>query len=329
VLMTAALTDELSRLPLTNACCRRAETITLLRFAGAVHQEPGRCSIEVDLATTLVARRLGMAIRVLYGYPTQLQVLATSGYPAATRHRLRMTRQADAAALVRRTGLADPRGRLVRGLPAPIVAGGVCDAAAIWRGAFLVAGSLTEPHRFPALDITCPSLEAAMALVGAARRLGITARTKHIRDVDRVTVREPDAITALLTQIGAPDTAATWARHRTHHREHTPGTRLPGFDDANHTRATLAAADAAARVQRALVILGDQVPDNLTAAAALRITHREVSLEALGRMLDPPMTKDAVAGRIRRLLALADATAQRTGIPDTTTALTPNMLDQP
>ena len=301
----------------------------MLRFAGAVHQEPGRCSIEVDLDTTLLARRLGIAIRALYGYPTQLQVLPTSGYPAATHHRLQVTSPADAAALARRTGLADPRGRLVRGLPAPIVAAGVCDAAAIWRGAFLVAGSLTEPHRFPALDITCPSLEAAMALVGAARRLGITARTKHIRDVDRVTVRDPDAITALLTQIGAPDTAATWARHRTHHREHTPGTRLPGFDDANHTRATLAAADAAARVQRALVILGDQVPDNLTAAAALRITHREVSLEALGQMMNPPMTKDAVAGRIRRLLALADATAQRTGIPDTTTALTPNMLDQP
>ncbi len=315
MLMTAALTDELSRLPLTNACCRRAETITLLRFAGAVHQEPGRLSIEVDLDTTPLARRLGIAIRALYGYPTQLHMLPTPGYPAAPRHRLRMTTPADAAALARRTGLADPRGRLIHGLPAPLVAGRVCDAAAIWRGAFLAAGSLTEPHRFPALDIVCPSLETAMALTGAARRLGITARTKHIRDVDRVTVRDPDAITALLTQIGAPDTAATWARHRTHHREHTPGTRLPGFDDANHTRATLAAADAAARVQRALVILGDQVPDNLTAAAALRITHREVSLEALGQMMNPPMTKDAVAGRIRRLLALADATAQRTGYP--------------
>ncbi len=288
MLMTAALTDELSRLPLANACCRRAETITLLRFAGAVHQEPGRWSIEVGLDTTLVARRLGMAIRALYGYPTQLQVLPTSGYPAGPRHRLRMTRQADAAALVRRTGLADPRGRLVRGLPAPIVAGGVCDAAAIWRGAFLAAGSLTEPHRFPALDITCPSLEAAMALTGTARRLGITTKTKHLRDVDLVTVREPAAITALLTTIGAPDTAAAWADRRTYRPEHTPTDRPSSFDDANHTRATHAAAAAAARVQRALLILGDQVPKNLTAAAALRMTHREVSLEALGRMMDPP-----------------------------------------
>ncbi len=329
MLMTAAIHDELSKLPLTTACCRRAETITLLRFAGAVHQKPGRCSIEIDLDTTLVAHRLGIAIRALYGYPTQLHMLPTPGYPTAPRHRLRMTRQVDAVALARRTGLADPRGRLIHGLPAPIVAGGVCDAAAIWRGAFLVAGSLTEPHRFPALDITCPSLETAMALTGAARRLGITTKTKHLRGVDLVTVRDPEAITALLTHIGAPDTAAGWARERTHHQEHTPSPRLPGFDDANHTRATHAAAAAATRAERALDILGDQVPDNLTAVAALRITHREVSLDALGQMMNPPMTKDAVAGRIRRLLALADRHARHTGIPDTTTALTPNTLTYP
>ncbi len=74
------------------------------------------------------------------------------------------------------------------------------------------------------------------------------------------------------------------------------------------------------------------MPDNLTAVAALRITHREVSLEALGQMMNPPMTKDAVAGRIRRLLALADRHARHarhTGIPDTTTALTPNTLTRP
>ncbi len=154
-------------------------------------------------------------------------------------------------------------------------------------------------------------------------------QNQHLRDTDLVTVREPDAITALLTTIGAPDTAATWARDRTHHQEHTPTTRRPGFDDANHTRATHAAAAAAAtRVDRALLILGE-MPEHFAAVAALRITHREVSLEALGQMMDPPMTKDAVAGRIRRLLALADRHARHTGIPDTTTALTPNTLTYP
>ena len=47
----------------------------------------------------------------------------------------------------------------------------------------------------------------------------------------------------------------------------------------------------------------------------------------LGKHTDPPLTKDAVAGRIRRLLAMADKVAHERGIPDTESALTLDMLD--
>jgi hypothetical protein len=39
------------------------------------------------------------------------------------------------------------------------------------------------------------------------------------------------------------------------------------------------------------------------------------------------MTKDAVAGRIRRLLAMADKRAKDLGIPNTESAVTADMLD--
>jgi hypothetical protein len=38
------------------------------------------------------------------------------------------------------------------------------------------------------------------------------------------------------------------------------------------------------------------------------------------------LTKDAIAGRIRRLLAMADKRAAELGIPDTESTLTPEML---
>ena len=40
------------------------------------------------------------------------------------------------------------------------------------------------------------------------------------------------------------------------------------------------------------------------------------------------MTKDAVAGRIRRLLAMADKRAKDLNIPDTESAVTPEMLEE-
>ena len=103
--------------------------------------------------------------------------------------------------------------------------------------------------------------------------------------------------------------------------------RLANFDDANMRRSARAAVAAGARVQRALEILGDEIPDHLRVAGELRLAHKQASLEELGTLADPPMTKDAVAGRIRRLLALADKRASDQGVPGTEANLTPDMLD--
>ena len=83
---------------------------------------------------------------------------------------------------------------------------------------------------------------------------------------------------------------------------------------------------AGARVERALEILGESAPSHLAAAGALRLEHKQASLEELGALADPPMTKDAIAGRIRRLLAMADKRAAELGVPDTEQVLTPDLL---
>ena len=64
----------------------------------------------------------------------------------------------------------------------------------------------------------------------------------------------------------------------------------------------------------------------LLSAGRLRIEHSQASLEELGALADPPLTKDAIAGRIRRLLAMADKRADDLGIPNTEASLTPEML---
>jgi len=51
-------------------------------------------------------------------------------------------------------------------------------------------------------------------------------------------------------------------------------------------------------------------------------------LEELGSLASPPMTKDAIAGRIRRLLAMADKRAKDLGIPDTEAGLSPDLLGE-
>ncbi|WP_194860792.1 DNA-binding protein WhiA, partial [Dietzia sp. SYD-A1] len=186
----------------------------------------------------------------------------------------------------------------------------------------------TKPGRSSALEVTAPGAEAAMALVGAARRLGVAAKAREVRGGDRVVIRDGEAIGILLARMGASATRDIWEERRSRGEVRATANRLANFDDANLRRSARAAVAAAARVQRALEILAEDVPDHLLAAGELRVQHRQSSLEELGQLADPPMTKDAVAGRIRRLLSMADRKAADLGIPDTESVVTEDMLDE-
>jgi DNA-binding protein WhiA len=324
--MTAAVKDELSRLTVTKPSCRRAEVASLLRFAGGLHIVGGRVVIEAEVDTGSVARRLRKEIHDLYGHQVEAHVITAGGLRRGNRYVIRVVR--DGEGLARQTGLLDQRGRPVRGLPPAVVSGDLDDAEAAWRGAFLAHGSLTEPGRSSALEVTCPGPEAALALVGSARRLGVTAKAREARGADRVVVRDGDAIGALLTRMGAHESVMAWEERRMRREVRATANRLANFDDANLRRSARAAVAAAARVRRALEILGDDVPDHLLAAGRLRAEHTQASLEELGQLAEPPMTKDAVAGRIRRLLHMADKRAADLGVPDTESAVTPEMLEE-
>ncbi len=323
--LTAQVKDELARLQVDKTSCRKAEVSATLRFAGGLHIISGRIVIEAELDTAIAARRLRQAIAEVYGHESEIIVVSGGGLRRASHYVVRVVK--DGESLARQTGLLDGRGRPVRGLPPQVVAGGIGEAEAAWRGAFLAHGSLTEPGRSSSLEITCPGPEAALALVGAARRMGIQTKAREVRGVDRVVIRDGDAIGAMLTRLGAHEATLTWEERRVRREVRGTANRLANFDDANLRRSARAAVAAGARVERAFEILGDDLPDHLREAGRLRLEHKDASLEELGKLADPQLTKDAVAGRIRRLLATADKRAADLGIPDTEAGLSADLLD--
>lgn len=323
--LTESVKEELSRQEAETTSERKAEVSSMLRFAGGLHIISGRIVIEAELDHAASARRLRAAVAEVYGHDSEIIVVSGNGLKKGSRYVVRVVREGET--LARQTGLLDARGRPVRGLPSVIVNGSVADAVAVWRGAFLAHGSLTEPGRSSSLEVTCPGPEAALALVGSARRLGITAKAREVRNVDRVVIRDGDSIAQLLTRMGAHQTLLVWEERRMRKEVRATANRLANFDDANLRRSAQAAVAAGARVERALEILGEEVPDHLKYAGELRLAHKQASLDELGRLAEPPMTKDAIAGRIRRLLAMADKKAAELEIPGTDANVTPDMLD--
>ncbi len=317
--LTADVKAELIAVRDPRPSVRVAELTALLRFAGGLHSIAGRVAVEAEVDTPDLARRTARDIAEIYGVRPELARVQGSGSREGEYFAVRVVEGGET--LARQTGLLDVRRRPVRGLPNRLTTGSRDDLAAIWRGAFLATGTLSEPGRSASLEISCPTGEAGMALVGAAHRIGVGAKAREVRGVPRVVVREAEAIRGMLIAMGASQTAAEWDQLRQRREVRAGVNRLVNFDDANLRRSAQAAVAACARVERALEILGDEVPGHLRQAGELRLAHRDASLDELGHHADPPLTKDAVAGRIRRLLAMADKRAEQEGIPGTEAAV--------
>ncbi|MCQ4627105.1 DNA-binding protein WhiA [Corynebacterium sp. CCUG 65737] len=317
--LTAQVKDELLGVNPSSTDARIAEATAMLRVAGEFDQGLRGIELRADFAERSVADHLAATIRDV----CDVKVDVTSSSPGSQSRDVRYeVKVSDGARdVIRRFRLVTASGHPVVGLPRHIISGTIAEVEAAWRGAFLARGSLTEPGRTSALEVVCPRQETALALVGLARRLSVAAKTKETRGTERVYLRDGDAIGILLSRMGAPRVRLEWDEKRKKRQAKQSASHHANFDDANQRRSAQAAAAAAARVDRAMSILGDDVPEHLADAGYLRVKHRHASLEELGRLADPQMTKDAVAGRIRRLLSLADKRAKELGIPDTNAAV--------
>ena len=321
--LTAEVKEELGAIQSGKTTVRAADLATILRFSGGLHVISGRIAVESEVESEQLAKRIRKDIAELYGVRAEITIVSASGVRRTSHYLVRVLDGGET--LARQTGLLDARRRPIRGLPNRLTTGSREDLAAVWRGAFLASGSLTDPGRSAVLEVTCPGNEAAMALVGAAGRLRIAAKAREVRGIHRVVVRDGEAIGAMLELMGATKGVAAWNELRQRREVRATANRLVNFDDANLRRSAQAAVAACARVERALEILDGDVPEHLRYAGELRLRFRDSSLDELGHHADPPMTKDAVAGRIRRLLAMADKRASDLGLPGTDANLPPDL----
>ncbi len=317
--LTQSAKDELATVLPRMVSSAGAEACAMFRFGGGLHINAGKVSIQAELSHAGSARHLWELVKQLFNVEPEILAVSTS-MRQGNHYVVRVGREGERIA--RRLGLLDTYGRPVRGLPPSIVGGSKADAAAAWRGAFLARGTLMEPGRNASLEVVCPSLESAYGLGGLARRMDIAYRARESRGAHRVDIREGDGIAEMLARMGANDSVIRWEELRVEREVHGSANRLANFDDANMRRSADAAVVAVIRVKRAFEILQDQIPDNLREAGEFRMRYPEDSLNLLGERLNPPATKDAVAGRLRRLNTMADKRASELGIASTLDAVT-------
>ena len=83
--------------------------------------------------------------------------------------------------------------------------------------------------------------------------------------------------------------------------------RISNGETANMDKVFTASANHIKAINKIEETIGlNEIPEELSCLARLRIENRDLSLEKLGSLLNPPLTKSGVNHRMKRILKIAE-----------------------
>ena len=283
--------------------CRLAQLCGLLRFAGAFHlRAGGEVSVDCDLASAATARRTIALLRGL-GASCEVRTYNERRFGRRARFVVAVGTDARSLQLLHEAGVLSASLAPGSEVPRRVLARSCCRRA-FMRGAFLAAGSLSGPRSEAHLEVRTTRAEAARELASVALQegfeLGVHEGPRYVIAYSK----RAEVVRGMLAAMGAhsselrleEEDVMRWARERAN--------RLTNADGAN-LRRQAAAAD---RQRRAIEALGgpDALPRELRLVAELRLAHPEATLAEIAAELAPGVSRDAVAGRLRRIVERAE-----------------------
>ena len=182
-----------------------------------------------------------------------------------------------------------------------------CCKWSFLRGAFLAAGSVSDPKKSYHLEIICRSAQLADQLVSIIRGLFVGAKTAMRKGTSVVYLKEGQQIEEFLGYMGASTAYLELENVRILKDMRNSVNRKVNCETANISKTVNAAVQQLANIRLIESTAGiHSLPENLQEAAYLRLENPELSLEGLGKLCQPPVGKSGINHRLRRIGQIAE-----------------------
>lgn len=296
---------ELARLSTSAICCQRAELAALIRLNGSIEiSRAGQWGLSVTTQNPATARVIFKLFRAVFGVQADIYI----------RRKVRLRKnnvymvwcRGNVPGLLRQVGLLEDGSEVSHGVAAWVVKRQCCWRAYL-RGAFLAAGAINDPQKVSYhMEITTEYQEQAAVLCGLMARETLTAKVVSRKEALVVYLKESEQIVRFLNVVGAHAALLQFEDARILKQMRNQVNRLVNAETANLGKTV----DAAMRQTEAIRLLAArqelaQLSPGLRQIAELRLAHPEASLQELGQLAEPPLSKSAVNHRLRKLVSLA------------------------
>ena len=187
-----------------------------------------------------------------------------------------------------------------------------CCKRAFIRGAFLAAGSVSDPVKTYHFEIVCLSEAKAKQLQMIMETFNINARVIKRRKYFVVYVKDSSQVVDLLNIMGAYNALMDMENVRIVKDMRNNVNRKVNCETANINKTVSAAVKQIEDIRFIQMSSAfDELPESLQEMAELRVRYPEATLAELGQLLDTPVGKSGVNHRLKKISLFADELRER------------------
>ena len=302
--------NELARTIPEKKCCQLAEIAGFLRIAGSLRLAGGgRFSIHCETDNAAACRHYKKLIKEYFNVDPELEIEEGGALRKGHIYSLNIAPDMKSESILRETGILlvkQGSNYISDGIYQDIVKK-KCDRKSYLRGAFMAAGSVSDPVKEYHLEFTLDHEQLAIDL----RRLigtfdDLEGRIAMRKGKYVVYMKRSEYISDMLALMGADSQVLIFENTRIEKEVVNQTVRLTNCDSANTDR-TINAASRQVEAIRKLMDSGKMgiLSEKLVEVAELRLEHPDASLIELGEMMDPPLKKSGINNRLKRIMEAA------------------------
>ena len=182
-----------------------------------------------------------------------------------------------------------------------------CCKRAFIRGAFLAAGSMSNPEKSYHIEIVCAAEKKAEQLKTIINSFGLDAKVIIRKKAYVVYLKEGSQIVDLLNIMEAPVALMEMENVRILKEMRNSVNRKVNCETANINKTVSAAMKQVEDIQYIRDTIGlKKLPEGLQEIAKLRLEYPNETLKELGDLLSTPLGKSGVNHRLRKLSEIAE-----------------------
>ncbi len=297
--------NELARVISGKSCCQTAELASLMRMGGNMVIGGNRnLGINFTTENAAVARKVLAVIKQRFQLKTQVVVTRSRRLKKNNSYLIKVIPTPEVTELLTQLGLLR-QGEIYSGQDKAFFRKACCRKAYL-RGAFLGGGSVNRPEGDYHLELVASSEEYGKTLVGLMKYFDLSARMTDRKADYIVYLKDGDAIETFLRLIGATESVKIFKGVRRVKEMRNKVNRLVNCETANLQKTVDASFRQVEHIKR---IAQDQglasLPPALRAAAEVRLSYPEATLQELVEKLDGSVGKSGMNHRLRKLEQIA------------------------